>query len=170
MDANAIIEELHKTNLVEAYVNKVGFQFCAPYLDDIIAEIWVMICAKGDKLVQLYERGGMTEVRGYAVGIIHRQVCSTNSVIYRKYYRHDHRVVTQGEQIDIDFFPDGSTLIREDITLSDIREKLDPFDAFALNTWLEYPDVETMAKATGYPEQAVKVLLASLLKKIRDVL
>lgn len=171
MTIQQIIAELQRSNLVEAYANKVGFRYYAGVFDDVKQELWRMICDSGDKLLELYNHGGMKEVRGYAVGIVHRQLCSDNSYIFKRYYRHPNMIRSEGEQTSLEVYGDTMPTFSEEIPLDAIRERLDPFDVYALNTWLEYgSDVDAMAKATGYDKRVVRMLVDTLKTKIKNIL
>lgn len=103
---NDIIEELKATAFVENYAR----QFCGiadrVYFDDIVAELYLIICELPAKLVeQIYNGCGIDCFRRYVSGIVVKQMRSDNSRVYRKYTRHVYRetpvevVAHEGRQV-----------------------------------------------------------------------
>lgn len=85
MTKNAIVKELYETNFVDRYVRKL-YTWNWENIDDIIQDIYVMVCELPDeRLMDLYENGGINKVRQFITGIIHNQLKSCNSRLYYKY-------------------------------------------------------------------------------------
>lgn len=83
-----IIEELVATHFVENYTRQIGDSLDQQNLDDIVAELYLMICEIPESFITgIYNGCGINCFRRYISGLIVRQLRSTNSKIYRKYKR-----------------------------------------------------------------------------------
>lgn len=104
MNRDSIITELYRSGFIEKDAPK--FVVCREYQEDIIAEIYLIVCeVSGRKLERLYKEGGMEKVKRYVAGIITRQLRSKRSRVYYKYVNHrQHEVpaekmtIWQGDQ------------------------------------------------------------------------
>lgn len=95
MTKSDIIAELYRSHFVE--VDARRFMGCADrqWADDIVAELYAMICELPERLVvEIYDGCGAECFRRYVAGLIIRQLRSTNSKIYRKYTSHVYRTTT----------------------------------------------------------------------------
>ena len=89
MTRDAIIRELYDTHFVENYARQFAGKADSVYFDDIVAELYCMICELPEHVVtSAYRQGGINAIRRYVSGLIAKQMRSTNSRIYRKYTRH----------------------------------------------------------------------------------
>lgn len=94
MGRNEIILELYKSEFVPKYVHVVAHPTDADNMDDIIAEIWLMICEIDDsRLLAIYNDGGMGQINRYVSGMIWNQLRSTNSAYYKRYKVPQRRMV-----------------------------------------------------------------------------
>lgn len=89
---NKIIEELHETNFIPAYMRRLMNSSDDPYRDDLEMEIWMIVLNLSyDKLLDLYTEGGkkpqgnINKVRQFVSGIMYRQIKSTTSSYYTTY-------------------------------------------------------------------------------------
>lgn len=81
-----IITELYETHFVENYARKIAGELDKPFLDDIIGDLYVMICEqRADTIQSIYNGCGINCFRRYVSGLIVRQMKSTNSKVWRKY-------------------------------------------------------------------------------------
>ena len=94
MGRNEIILELYKSEFVPKYVHVVAHPTDADNMDDIIAEIWLMICKIDDsRLLAIYNDGGMGQIYRYVSGMIWNQLRSTSSAYYKRYKVPQRRMV-----------------------------------------------------------------------------
>lgn len=94
MQRDEIITELESTGFVENYANKFCGQMDRVYFEDIVAELYLIICELPASLVeQIYNGCGIDCFRRYVSGVIIRQMRSTNSRVFRKYTGHVYREV-----------------------------------------------------------------------------
>ena len=92
MTRDQIITELHASHLVENYAAKFMGAADAQYRDDIVGELYMMICELPVKMVEdMVSRCGMRCFRSYVSGIIVRQMRSDHSRVYRRYTLHVYR-------------------------------------------------------------------------------
>lgn len=83
-----IIEELYATHFVENYAKKLAGELDKPYLEDIIGDLYLMICEQSAETIKsIYNGCGINCFRRYISGLVYRQMRSTNSRIWRKYKR-----------------------------------------------------------------------------------
>lgn len=81
-----ILTELYNTHFVENYARKFCGVADMQYYDDIVQELYLLLCEKSDTIQAAYSKGGINAVRRYASGLITRQLRSTRSnSIYQKY-------------------------------------------------------------------------------------
>lgn len=81
-----IITELYKSHFVERYARQYMGEADRINHDDIIQELWLMICEIQPYFIcGLYTSGGINAVRRYVSGMIVRQMRSDRSTIFHKY-------------------------------------------------------------------------------------
>lgn len=109
-NVNTIIQWMVDTHLVEWYVTYLLKKTMDDEdVEDKIQDIYVMILeTPQEKWDNLFEQGQFS-VSGYITGIIHQQIKSANSKIYRDYNRYHER----NKRMDDDFwkiyYNDGET-------------------------------------------------------------
>ena len=87
-----ILDELYRSGWVEMDARKFLGAADRIYADDIIAELWLIICELPARLVEeIYGGCGEECLRRYISGLIKNQLRSTNSRIYKKYTMHVYR-------------------------------------------------------------------------------
>lgn len=87
-----IITELYATHFVDNYVRCFAGKADRVYLDDITAELYLIISElPATLLTGIYASHGINGIRRYVSGVITRQLRSDNSRVYRKYTRHVYR-------------------------------------------------------------------------------
>ena len=89
-DRETVLTWIYNTHLVEWYSTYI---LQKPYEDDLvqdlIGELYLIICEiKEEKWKELYAQGQYA-VSAYVTGIIHQQIISVNSAIYKKYTKHE---------------------------------------------------------------------------------
>ena len=85
---NDILLQLHSTKFVANYTRQMATAYDWPDLDDIVAEIYLMLCELDDSfVVTMYTGGGIDAVRRYVSGVIWKQLHSCNSKVFYKYRR-----------------------------------------------------------------------------------
>lgn len=96
---NDVIEWIYATHIVEWYTTYLLKKTLADEtIADEVQELYLMICEIPDaKWVELYAQGQYA-VSAYVTGLIHQQLISTNSKIYKKYTKYE---VTQKVQSDL---------------------------------------------------------------------
>lgn len=97
-ERDIIVQWICDIHVVEWYTTQLLHQ---PYEDaevqDKIQEIYLMICeVPQEKWDELYKQGKYA-VSAYVTGIIHQQIVSDNSAIYKKYNRHKERFQTKDD-------------------------------------------------------------------------
>ena len=100
-----IITELYKTHFVENYARKFCGEADMVNYEDIVQELYLLICETPKETIQAaYRKGGINAVRRYASGLITRQLRSTRSnTIYAKYTRHVYTEIPAGEALIRDY-------------------------------------------------------------------
>ncbi len=98
MSAAEIITEIYNSRFIERY----SWQFMknAEMInrEDIIQEIYLMLCeVEGGRLCGIYEGGGMNAVMRYVSGLVVRQLRSDNSKVYWKYTLRTQRELSIGD-------------------------------------------------------------------------
>lgn len=89
MTREQIIIELYNSHFVENYARKYCGKIDMLFFDDIVQELYTMICELPDeKLTVLCQQKGYNAVRRYVSGLIIRQMRSQNSIIYKLYTGH----------------------------------------------------------------------------------
>lgn len=89
-----IIERLAREHFIEKDAPKFIGHLARPHRDDIIAELYLIVCElPAHALTDRYRTGGMDAVRGYVAGIIVKQLISDHSRIFKKFIRHSLREV-----------------------------------------------------------------------------
>lgn len=84
-----IITDLYKSHFVEVDANKFIGHTERQYRDDIIAELYLMVCEIPERrLLELSQRCGCECVKNYVAGLVIKQLRSKNSRVFRKYTRH----------------------------------------------------------------------------------
>lgn len=88
MTKDKILTELARTRFVENYARKFCGKADLLNYEDIVGELWLIICEKDEgQVLGWYAHGGMRGVCRVVSGIIHRQLRSKSSAIYVKYTR-----------------------------------------------------------------------------------
>lgn len=88
LNRTQILTELYDTGFIQNYTKTFVRANDIDSVDDEIQEIWLIACEiPEEKLQEMYAKGGINAVRRFLSGIIHRQMCSTTSLIYRRYRR-----------------------------------------------------------------------------------
>ena len=97
-----ILKALYDSEFIHYYCVDIGdTALDKANMDDIIQDIWVMICSsKPGVLERLWDEGGLNQVRKYCSGMISRQLHSKSSTIYRRYKRHAMLNVPMGDMKD----------------------------------------------------------------------
>lgn len=97
-----ILNALYDSEFIHYYCVDMGdTALDKAYMDDIIQDIWVMVCStKPGVLERLWDEGGLNQVRKYCSGLISRQLHSKSSTIFRKYKRYAMMNVPIGEVKD----------------------------------------------------------------------
>lgn len=104
-----ILVELYETHFVENYARKTAGEVDRRYLEDIVGELYLMICELPDKFItDIYNACGLNCFRRYVAGIVVRQMRSTNSKVYRVYKRHAFDVVPASQVEEFDRIWEGS--------------------------------------------------------------
>ena len=93
-----ILQWLYDINIVNWYVTYLlNRHLDDEDVEDKIQEIWTMLCEKKqEEWDKLYEQGYYA-VSAYVSGLIHRQIRSDTSKIYRKYNKYRENVITKDE-------------------------------------------------------------------------
>lgn len=90
-----VLDEIYRDHTVERYVNKMASESDLEFYDDIVGELYLMLCELPAKTVEeIYNGCGKKCFQRYVYCIIEKQVKSANSIIYRKYKRHKNKNVT----------------------------------------------------------------------------
>lgn len=80
---------MYRDHSVERYVMKLANEMDLQLFDDIVGELYLMLCELDSKVVEeIYNGCGKTCFRRYVFCIVKRQVHSKNSKIYWQYKRH----------------------------------------------------------------------------------
>lgn len=97
-EKDVVIKWIYDTHLVEwytTYLMKKSIE--EDGVEDIIQELFLMICEiPEEKWKGLYAQGQYA-ISAYVTGIIHQQIISVNSAIYKKYTKYEATQVTQDE-------------------------------------------------------------------------
>lgn len=92
MTHEQIIEQVVASGIVPKYVQH--YRYTATYRDDIIAELYLLICSlPKHRLTDIERRKGMEGVFAYLSGLLTHQLRSTNSKIYWRYIQHIKREI-----------------------------------------------------------------------------
>jgi hypothetical protein len=87
-----ILMELYRTHFVENYARKIANDADRVFLDDIVGELYVIICELPERTItDIYNGCGINCFRRYISGIVVRQMRSENSKVYRLYKLHAQR-------------------------------------------------------------------------------
>ena len=90
-----VLDEIYRDHTVERYVSKMSSMSDLEFYDDIVGELYLMLCELPAKTVEdIYNGCGKKCFQRYVYCIIEKQVKSANSIIYRKYKRHKNKNVT----------------------------------------------------------------------------
>ena len=90
-----VLDEIYRDHTVERYVSKMASMSDLEFYDDIVGELYLMLCELPAKTVEdIYNGCGKKCFQRYVYCIIEKQVKSANSIIYRKYKRHKNKNVT----------------------------------------------------------------------------
>lgn len=97
-EKDVVIKWIYDTHLVEwytTYLMKKSIE--EDGVEDRIQELFLMICEiPEEKWKGLYAQGQYA-ISAYVTGIIHQQIISVNSAIYKKYTKYEATQVTQDE-------------------------------------------------------------------------
>ena len=94
-----IIEWIFKTHIIEFYTTYLLKKTIEdnPDVEDKIQELYLMVCELPDeKLKDLFEQGKHS-ILAYVTGVVHQQLITTNSKIYRKYEQRKKKEITKDE-------------------------------------------------------------------------
>ena len=95
-DRDTILQWLADTHLVEWYSTYL-LDKKLEYMEDEVAEIWLILCEiPQDRWDNVYNQG-KAAVSAYVTGIIHQQLISLTSTVFRKYGRYREKQVKQDE-------------------------------------------------------------------------
>lgn len=98
-----ILVELYETHFVDNYSRKIAGVVDRMYLEDIVGDLYLMICElPADLVTTVYNRCGINCFRQYISGMIYRQMMSTNSKVYRKYKKHAYDTIPASQVENID--------------------------------------------------------------------
>lgn len=87
-----ILDEFYRTGWVQMDVRKFLGAADRVYADDIVAELWLIICELPARLVEeIYSGCGEACLRRYISGVVKNQLRSNNSKIFKKYTLHVYR-------------------------------------------------------------------------------
>lgn len=90
-----VLDEIYRDHTVERYVNKMASESDLEFYDDIVGELYLMLCELPAKTVEeIYNGCGKKCFQRYVYCIIEKQIKSANSIIYRKYKRHKNKNIT----------------------------------------------------------------------------
>lgn len=90
-----VLDEIYRDHTVERYVSKMASMSDLEFYDDIVGELYLMLCELPAKTVEdIYNGCGKKCFQRYVYCIIEKQVKSANSIIYRKYKRHKNKNIT----------------------------------------------------------------------------
>lgn len=88
LDQNEIIGELYKTGFVRNYVTKLSKNRDYIDINDATQTIWLELLELPEgKLEEIFIRGGINEIKKFASGIIHRQIVSKTSKVYKEQFK-----------------------------------------------------------------------------------
>lgn len=95
---DTILQWLYDTHLVEWYVTYLLHRKLSSHdVEDKIQEIYLMLAEiTQEKWTELYNQG-IPSVSAYAAGLIHRQIVSSSSKIYKTYNLYKTMEITQDE-------------------------------------------------------------------------
>lgn len=106
-NVNTIVQWMHDTHLVEWYVTYLLKKTIDEEdVEDKIQDIYLMILeVPQEKWDDLFAQGQFS-VSGYITGIIHQQIKSNNSAMWRKYTRHHNHNKRMSEEYWLDYYND----------------------------------------------------------------
>lgn len=110
-DADTILQWLYDRGLVQNYVKKLEYDTIdAETVNDEIQEIWLILVEKKEYLKNLYDTQGITGLTATVAGIIHRQIHSNTSHIYKK-YKQDYKTMKHISEQTWDVFDNTGKML-----------------------------------------------------------
>lgn len=98
-ERDTIIKWIYDTNLVQWYTTYLMRKnIDNPDVEDCIQEIFTFLCEKKQEDWDRIYQQGFYAVSAYVSGLIHRQIRSDSSKIYRKYGKYNENVVLKDEE------------------------------------------------------------------------
>ena len=98
-----ILEEMYRDHSVERYVLKLANELDKQLYEDIVGELYLMLCElNGEVVEEIYNGCGKTCFQRYVFCIVKRQVHSKNSKIYWQYKRHIEITIPSSQINDFD--------------------------------------------------------------------
>lgn len=97
-EKDVVIKWIYDTHLVEwytTYLMKKSIE--EDGVEDRIQELFLMICEIPEEKWKVLYAQGQYAISAYVTGIIHQQIISVNSAIYKKYTKYEATQVTQDE-------------------------------------------------------------------------
>lgn len=97
-ERDVIVQWIYDIHVVEWYTTQLLHQsYNDTEVQDKIQEIYLMICeVSQEKWNELYKQGKYA-ISAYVTGIIHQQIVSDNSDVYKKYNRHKERFLIKDD-------------------------------------------------------------------------
>lgn len=97
-ERDVVLKWIYDTHIVEWYTTYlIKKSMEEDGVEDRIQELFLMICEiPEEKWKELYAQGQYA-VSAYVTGIIHQQIISGNSAIYKKYTKYEATQITQDE-------------------------------------------------------------------------
>lgn len=110
-DPDTILQWLYERGLVQNYIKKLEYKTIdTETVDDEIQEVWLMLVEKKDYLKNLYDTQGITGLTATVAGIIHRQIHSNTSQIYKK-YKQDYKTMKHLSEQTWDVFDNTGEML-----------------------------------------------------------
>ena len=97
-----IVEELATSYWLDNYCKQFrGNPDDTLYIDDLMQDTYLNLLTNNkDKVIQLYNQGGMAKVQRYVSGMIVRNLHSKTSPFYYTYKKHKHENIDNYEDIE----------------------------------------------------------------------
>lgn len=103
-DRDTILKWINDIHIVEWYTTYLLQQYIdEPYVEDKIQDLWVALCKKTQAEWDKIYVQGFYSVSAYVAGLIHRQVRSGTSLMYKKYQRYDNMFVNKDDEFWLNY-------------------------------------------------------------------